>query len=170
MDHFDIKQLQHLVRWKQNTYNKGRNKNFTPKSKKFKSQPLKEDFDKRKLLKRRWINASIMSLIKIKQYLNSLSDIYHILLNLQLSYIKELQTNRKKFQAFEKAIVGIISIDGQTSLSNIGKILGLDIEHDIAEQKMIRNAIDSMIRYNLCDGRRVRIFYHGTGTRICLSW
>lgn len=51
-----------------------------------------------------------------------------------------------------KAIVGIISIDGQTSLSNIGKILGLDIEHDIAEQKMIRNAIDSMIRYNLVTG------------------
>lgn len=28
----------------------------------------------------------------------------------------------------------------------------MDIEHDIAEQKMIRNAIDSMIRYNLVTG------------------
>ena len=36
---------------KQNTYNKGRNKNFTPKSKKFKSQPLKEDFDKKETRK-----------------------------------------------------------------------------------------------------------------------
>ena len=35
---------------KQNTYNKGRNKNFTPKSKKFKSQPLKEDFDKKETI------------------------------------------------------------------------------------------------------------------------
>lgn len=62
-------------------------------------------------------------------------------------------TNKpEKISAFEKAVVGIISIDGQTSLANIGKILGLDIVHDIAEQKMIRNAIDAMIRYNLVKG------------------
>ncbi len=62
-------------------------------------------------------------------------------------------TNKpEKISAFEKAIVGIISIDGQSSLSDIGKILGLDIEHDIAEQKMIRSAIDTMIRYQLVRG------------------
>lgn len=62
-------------------------------------------------------------------------------------------TNKpEKISAFEKAIVGIISIDGQSSLSSIGKILGLDIEHDIAEQKMIRRAIDTMMRYQLVKG------------------
>jgi hypothetical protein len=58
----------------------------------------------------------------------------------------------EKISAFEKAIVGIINIDGQTSLSNIGSILGLDIEHDLAERKMIRDAIDSMVRYQLVTG------------------
>jgi len=57
-----------------------------------------------------------------------------------------------KISAFEKAIVGIINIDGQSSFSSIGKIMGLDIMHDLAEEKMLRNAIDSMIRYKLIDG------------------
>jgi hypothetical protein len=57
-----------------------------------------------------------------------------------------------KISAFEKAIVGIINIDGQSSFSTIGKIMGLDIEHDTAEKKMLRDAIDSMIRYKLING------------------
>lgn len=67
---------------KQNTYNKGRNKNFTPKSKKFKSQPLKEDFDKKETIEETLDQRLNNVIDKIKQYLNSLSDIYHILLNL----------------------------------------------------------------------------------------
>lgn len=67
---------------KQNTYNKGRNKNFTPKSKKFKSQPLKEDFDKKETIEETLDQRLNNVIDKIKQYLNSLSDIYHILLSL----------------------------------------------------------------------------------------
>ena len=137
---------------KQNTYNKGRNKNFTPKSKKFKSQPLKEDFDKKETIEE-----------TLDQRLNNVIDKNKAISELIIGYIpytikfvaqlyKGVTNKPEKISAFEKAIVGIISIDGQTSLSNIGKILGLDIEHDIAEQKMIRNAIDSMIRYNLVTG------------------
>ena len=67
---------------KQNTYNKGRNKNFTPKSKKFKSQPLKEDFDKKETIEE-----------TLDQRLNN------------VIYIKELQTNRKKFQHLRKPLL-----------------------------------------------------------------
>ena len=137
---------------KQNTYNKGRNKNFTPKSKKFKSQPLKEDFDKKETIEE-----------TLDQRLNNVIDKNKAISELIIGYIpytikfvaqlyKGVTNKPEKISAFEKAIVGIISIDGQTSLSNIGKILGLDIEHDIAEQKMIRSAIDTMIRYNLVRG------------------
>lgn len=57
-----------------------------------------------------------------------------------------------KISAFERAIVGIINIDGFASFASIGKILGLDTEHDIAEQRMLRCAIDSMIRWKLVSG------------------
>lgn len=84
-------------------------------------------------------------------------------------------TNKpEKISAFEKAIVGIISIDGQSSLSSIGKILGLDIEHDIAEQKMIRRAIDTMMRYQLVKGDESAYFiteqgkeFAAHGERMC---
>lgn len=57
-----------------------------------------------------------------------------------------------KISAFERAIVGIINIDGFASFASIGKILGLDTEHDIAEQRILRSAIDSMIRWKLVSG------------------
>lgn len=137
---------------KQNTYNKGRNKNFNPKFKNLKSKPQKKGVDKKEMIEE-----------TLDQRLNRVIENNKAISELIIGYIpytikfvaqsyKGVTNKPEKISAFEKAVVGIISIDGQTSLSNIGKILGLDIEHDIAEQKMIRSAIDSMIRYNLVRG------------------
>lgn len=137
---------------KQNTYNKGRNKNFNPKFKNLKSKPQKKGIEKKEMIEE-----------TLDQRLNRVIENNKAISELIIGYIpytikfvaqsyKGVTNKPEKISAFEKAVVGIISIDGQTSLSNIGKILGLDIEHDIAEQKMIRNAIDSMIRYNLVRG------------------
>ena len=137
---------------KQNTYNKGRNKNSNPKFKNLKSKPQKKGVDKKEMIEE-----------TLDQRLNRVIENNKAISELIIGYIpytikfvaqsyKGVTNKPEKISAFEKAVVGIISIDGQTSLSNIGKILGLDIEHDIAEQKMIRSAIDSMIRYNLVRG------------------
>ena len=79
---------------KQNTYNKGRNKNFTPKSKKFKSQPLKEDFDKKETIEE-----------TLDQRLNNVIDKNKAISELIIGHIKELQTNRKKFQHLRKPLL-----------------------------------------------------------------
>lgn len=137
---------------KQKTFHKGRNKNFSPKFKHIKSKPSKDDSDKKEMIEE-----------TLEQRLNRVIENNKAMSELIVGYIpytikfiaqsyKGTTNKPEKISAFEKAVVGIISIDGQTSLSNIGKILGLDIEHDIAEQKMIRSAIDSMIRYNLVKG------------------
>lgn len=137
---------------KQNTYNKGRNKNFNPRIKNLKSKPQKKGVDKKEIIEE-----------TLDQRLNRVIENNKAISELIIGYIpytikfiahsyKGVTNKPEKISAFEKAVVGIISIDGQTSLSNIGKILGLDIEHDIAEQKMIRSAIDTMIRYNLVRG------------------
>lgn len=52
----------------------------------------------------------------------------------------------------ERAIVGIIDIDGYTSLENVGKILGLDVEHDIAEKDMLLESINKMKDYGMLEG------------------
>lgn len=52
----------------------------------------------------------------------------------------------------ERAIVGIIDIDGETSLEKVGKILGLDIEYDNAEKDMLCEAIDKMRGYGMLEG------------------
>ena len=52
----------------------------------------------------------------------------------------------------ERAVVGIIDIDGDASLEKVGKILGLDVEHDIAEKSMLLQAIDKMKGYGMLEG------------------
>ena len=52
----------------------------------------------------------------------------------------------------ERAMVGIIDIDGDASLEKVGKILGLDVEHDIAEKDMLLEAIDKMKGYGMLEG------------------
>ena len=137
---------------KQNTYNKGRNKNFNPKIKNLKSKPQKKGVDKKEIIEET-LDQRLNRVIENNKAISELIIGYipYTIKFIAQSY-KGVTNKPEKISAFEKAVVGIISIDGQTSLSNIGKILGLDIEHDIAEQKMIRSAIDTMIRYNLVRG------------------
>lgn len=52
----------------------------------------------------------------------------------------------------ERAVVGIIAIDGDTSLDKVGKILGLDVEHDVAERAMLLESIDKMRGYGILEG------------------
>lgn len=52
----------------------------------------------------------------------------------------------------ERAVVGIIDVDGDTSLEKAGKILGLDIEHDYAEKNMLLDAISKMKSYGMLEG------------------
>lgn len=52
----------------------------------------------------------------------------------------------------ERAVVGIIDIDGDASLEKIGMILGLDVVHDIAENYMLQDAINRMKDYGMLEG------------------
>lgn len=52
----------------------------------------------------------------------------------------------------ERAVVGIIDIDGDTSLEKVGMILGLDIMHDNAEKDMLLEAINKMKDYGILEG------------------
>jgi hypothetical protein len=52
----------------------------------------------------------------------------------------------------ERAIGGILDIDERGTLDGIGKILGLDVIHDIAEQSMLNEAINKMKGYGVLEG------------------
>ena len=52
----------------------------------------------------------------------------------------------------ERAVVGIIDIDGSASFDAVGKILGLDVEHDTAENAMLLEAINKMKGYGMLEG------------------
>jgi len=52
----------------------------------------------------------------------------------------------------ERAIGGILDIDENGTFSGIGKILGLDVIHDIAEQSMLNEAINKMKGYGVLEG------------------
>ena len=52
----------------------------------------------------------------------------------------------------ERAVVGIIDIDGDASLEKVGKILALDIVHDNAEKDMLLEAINKMKGYGILEG------------------
>ena len=52
----------------------------------------------------------------------------------------------------ERAVVGIIDIDGDASLEKVGSILGLDVEHDNAEKDMLLGAINKMKGYGMLEG------------------
>lgn len=52
----------------------------------------------------------------------------------------------------ERAIGGILDIDENGTFDGIGKILGLDVIHDIAEQSMLNEAINKMKGYGVLEG------------------
>lgn len=147
---------------KKRTYGKVKNM-FNPKLKKTKSKPQKKDSGKKEMIEET-LDQRLNRVIENNKAISELIIGYipYTIKFIAQSY-KGTTNKPEKISAFEKAVVSIISIDGQTSLSNIGKILGLDIEHDIAEQKMIRSAIDSMIRYHLVQGDESAYFITDQG-------
>ena len=49
-----------------------------------------------------------------------------------------------KITPLERAVVGILKIDGNQDLVTMGSILGLDVLHDSAEKEILSHAIESM--------------------------
>lgn len=57
-----------------------------------------------------------------------------------------------KITPLERAVVGILMIDGNQDLVTIGDILGLDILHDTAEKEILNRAIETMRSYGVLEG------------------
>ena len=57
-----------------------------------------------------------------------------------------------KISAIEKGIVGILLIDGHSSFSAIGQILGLDVVNDKAEKSILSTALDGLRSFNAIEG------------------
>ena len=57
-----------------------------------------------------------------------------------------------KITPLERAVVGILKIDGNQDLVAIGNILGLDVLHDTAEKEILNRAIESMRTYGVIEG------------------
>ena len=57
-----------------------------------------------------------------------------------------------KITALEKGIVGILLIDETSSFEKIGAILGLDVTNDMAEQSILRNAIELLKGFGAIEG------------------
>ena len=73
-------------------------------------------------------------------------------LNFVINSYSGVTNKPSKVSAFANAVVGIILADGQSSFSHIGSILGLDVDVDLAERKMLENAINQMLDINLLEG------------------
>ncbi|MGC3977760.1 MAG: hypothetical protein QM751_05700 [Paludibacteraceae bacterium] len=52
----------------------------------------------------------------------------------------------------EKAVVGILLIDENSTFLEIGNILGLDTQHDNAEKKLLHDAIENMRNFGAIEG------------------
>lgn len=73
-------------------------------------------------------------------------------LNFVINSYSGVTNKPSKVSAFANAVVGIILADGQSSFSHIGSVLGLDVEVDLAERKMLENAISQMLDIHLLEG------------------
>lgn len=73
-------------------------------------------------------------------------------LNFAVSSFNGITNKPSKISAFANAVVGIILADGKSTFSHIGSILGLNVDIDIAECKMLENAINQMVEINLLAG------------------
>ena len=57
-------------------------------------------------------------------------------LNFVINSYSGITNKPSKVSAFANAVVGIILADGQSSFTHIGRILGLNVDVDLAERKM----------------------------------
>lgn len=73
-------------------------------------------------------------------------------LNFVINSYSGITNKPSKVSAFANAVVGIILADGQSSFTHIGSILGLNVDVDLAERKMLENAINQMLNIHLLEG------------------
>ena len=73
-------------------------------------------------------------------------------LNFVINSYSGVTNKPSKVSAFANAVVGIILADGQSSFTHIGEILGLDVNVDLAERKMLESAINQMLDIHLLEG------------------
>ena len=66
-------------------------------------------------------------------------------LNFRINTYNGITNKPSKVSSFANAVVGIILADGQSSFSHIGQVLGLNVDIDLAEHKMLEKAIKQMI-------------------------
>ena len=73
-------------------------------------------------------------------------------LNFRINTYNGITNKPSKVSSFANAVVGIILADGQSSFSHIGQVLGLNVDIDLAEHKMLEKAIKQMIDIHLLEG------------------
>lgn len=73
-----------------------------------------------------------------------------------IKFVKATYTGKTqrpaKITALEKGIVGILLVDETASFEKMGRILGLDVANDKAEQSILRTAIATLQSFNAIEG------------------
>lgn len=73
-----------------------------------------------------------------------------------IKFVKATYTGKTqrpaKITALEKGIVGILLVDETASFEKMGRILGLDVVNDKAEQSILRTAIATLQSFNAIEG------------------
>jgi len=74
--------------------------------------------------------------------------------DLQFTMCKFIGKSNKPAQItpLEKAVVGILLLDENSTFNEIGNILGLDVQHDNAEKKLLHDAIENMRNFGALEG------------------
>ncbi len=73
-------------------------------------------------------------------------------LNFKINTYSGITNKPSKVSSFANAVVGIILADGHSSFSEIGQVLGLNVDIDLAEHKMLEKAIKQMTAIHLLEG------------------
>ena len=125
--------------------NKKNNGNFAQNSK---SQSLQNSQAKAKRPKEKQYVIEETLEMRLDSCVQKVKDLSELIigytpytLNFVVSNFSGTTNKPSKVSAFANAVVGIILADGQSSFSHIGSILGLNVDIDLAERKMLENAI-----------------------------
>jgi hypothetical protein len=137
-------------------YNKKNNGNFAQNSK---PQSLKKSQAKAKRPKEKQYVIEETLEMRLDSCIQKVKDLSELIigytpytLNFVVSNYSGTTNKPSKVSAFANAVVGIILADGQSSFSHIGSILGLNVDIDLAERKMLENAIKQMLDIHLLEG------------------
>ena len=134
-----------------------KNKQFNKNVKKQDSKSLHSVMPKRDLKSQMMIEETMeMRLDRCVQKVKDLSELVigytPYKLNFVINSYSGVTNKPSKVSAFANAVVGIILADGQSSFTHIGSILGLNVDVDLAERKMLENAINQMLNIHLLEG------------------